>query len=49
VLISGDHKAILRWRRKQALRKTRMMRPDLLANAKLTDLDKEILSEIEEE
>jgi tRNA (guanine37-N1)-methyltransferase len=49
VLISGDHKAILRWRRKQALRKTRMMRPDLLENAKLTDLDKEILSEIEEE
>jgi tRNA (guanine37-N1)-methyltransferase len=49
VLISGDHKAIWRWRRKQALRKTRMMRPDLLENAKLTDLDKEILSEIEEE
>lgn len=49
VLISGDHKAIWRWRRKQALKKTLMMRPDLLENGELTELDKEILSEIEEE
>ena len=49
VLLSGDHEAIWRWRRKQALHKTLMMRPDLLKNVELTDLDKEILSEIEEE
>jgi len=48
-LISGDHKAIWRWRRKQALHKTLMQRPDLIENAELTNLDKEILSEIEEE
>jgi tRNA (guanine37-N1)-methyltransferase len=49
VLVSGDHKAIWRWRRKQALHKTLMVRPDLIENVELTDLDKEILSEIEEE
>jgi tRNA (guanine37-N1)-methyltransferase len=30
VLLSGDHKAIARWRRKQALALTRARRPDLL-------------------
>lgn len=49
VLVSGDHKAIWRWRRKQALHKTLMVRPDIIENVELTDLDKEILSEIEEE
>jgi len=29
VLLSGDHKAIERWRREQALRITRARRPDL--------------------
>jgi tRNA (guanine37-N1)-methyltransferase len=49
VLVSGDHRAIWRWRRKQALHKTLMVRPDLIENVELTDLDKEILFEIEEE
>lgn len=31
VLVSGDHKAIARWRREQALSITRARRPDLLA------------------
>lgn len=30
VLLSGDHKAVERWRREQALRRTRKSRPDLL-------------------
>jgi tRNA (guanine37-N1)-methyltransferase len=30
VLLSGDHAAIARWRREQALRRTRERRPDLL-------------------
>jgi tRNA (guanine37-N1)-methyltransferase len=30
VLLSGDHKAIARWRLAQALEKTRRVRPDLL-------------------
>jgi tRNA (guanine37-N1)-methyltransferase len=49
VLLSGDHQAIARWRRKQALRRTRERRPDLLARAKLSDLDRELLTEVEAE
>lgn len=39
VLLSGDHKAIARWRRQQALTKTRDRRPDLLEKAVLTAED----------
>jgi tRNA (guanine37-N1)-methyltransferase len=49
VLLSGDHQAIARWRRKQALRRTRERRPDLLSRAKLSDLDRQLLVEIETE
>ncbi len=49
VLLSGDHQAIARWRRKQALRRTRERRPDLLTAAALSELDRELLSEIEAE
>jgi tRNA (guanine37-N1)-methyltransferase len=31
VLLSGDHAAIARWRRDQALRRTAALRPDLAA------------------
>ncbi len=47
VLLSGNHKEIERWRRKQALRKTIRIRPDLLKEISLTDLDKKIIAEIE--
>jgi tRNA (guanine37-N1)-methyltransferase len=30
VLTSGDHGAVARWRREQAMARTRAMRPDLL-------------------
>jgi len=49
VLLSGDHQAIARWRRKQALRRTRERRPDLLTAASLSDLDRQFLVEIEAE
>lgn len=49
VLLSGDHKAIARWRRKEAIRRTRERRPDLLARATLTEHDRELLAEVEEE
>jgi tRNA (guanine37-N1)-methyltransferase len=49
VLLSGDHQAIARWRRKQAIRRTRERRPDLLARAVLSELDRELLAEIEAE
>jgi tRNA (guanine37-N1)-methyltransferase len=43
VLQSGNHLEIRRWRRAQALAKTRRNRPDLLARAELSAEDQEIL------
>jgi len=39
VLRSGDHAAIARWRREQALERTRKRRPDLLARGEAGDGD----------
>ena len=36
VLLSGDHAAVARWRRKSAIERTALMRPDLLSGADLT-------------
>ncbi len=44
VLAGGDHTAIRRWRRQQALQKTWRNRPDLLASAELGDDDREYLA-----
>ncbi|RJQ52378.1 MAG: tRNA (guanosine(37)-N1)-methyltransferase TrmD [Nitrospiraceae bacterium] len=49
VLVSGNHREIMLWRRKEALRKTVKVRPDLIDKVHLTDMDKKILKEIEEE
>lgn len=49
VLLSGDHEAIRRWRRKQALGRTWQRRPDLLEEAALSDEDRELLAEFETE
>jgi len=49
VLLSGDHEAIRRWRRKQTLVRTLERRPDLLAQASLTPEDRDLLEEIEAE
>lgn len=43
VLTQGDHAAVRRWRREQALRKTLRNRPDLLAQAELSRADREYL------
>jgi tRNA (guanine37-N1)-methyltransferase len=43
ILLSGDHAAVDRWRREQALRRTFERRPDLLAEADLTPQDREFL------
>jgi len=48
-LLSGDHGRIRRWRRKEALRRTRARRPDLLARAPLSDEDRALLEEIARE
>jgi len=45
VLMSGDHQAIHRWRRKQALGRTWLKRPDLLAGLALGLDDKTLLDE----
>jgi tRNA (guanine37-N1)-methyltransferase len=46
VLLSGDHAAIARWRREQALRRTFERRPDLLSHARLSDEDRAFLAAI---
>jgi tRNA (guanine37-N1)-methyltransferase len=46
VLLSGNHSAISLWRRKEALRRTAVRRPDLLAKATLSKKDKKLLEEI---
>ncbi len=48
-LISGNHKDIKRWRKKQALRLTLFRRPDLLDKYNLSDEDRRIMKEIKEE
>jgi tRNA (guanine37-N1)-methyltransferase len=45
VLLSGDHAAIARWRRQQALGRTWRRRPDLLARATLCGEDERLLEE----
>lgn len=49
VLLSGNHAAIARWRRKEALRRTRARRPDLIAAAPLDRADRALLEEIDRE
>ncbi len=46
VLVSGNHRVIDIWRRKESLRKTALRRPDLLSKAGLTEEDRKILEEI---
>ena len=45
VLLSGNHKDIRRWRRKQALGRTWIRRPDLIKKLILSDEQQELLSE----
>jgi tRNA (guanine37-N1)-methyltransferase len=46
VLRSGDHAKIAAWRREQSLRRTQEWRPDLLAEADLSEQDQELLRRI---
>lgn len=45
VLLSGDHAAITRWRRREALGRTWLRRPDLLARRGLEARDRALLDE----
>jgi len=49
VLLSGNHAAIARWRRKQALGRTWDRRPDLIDEAKLSREDRQLLEEYHRE
>jgi tRNA (guanine37-N1)-methyltransferase len=48
VLMSGDHAAIRRWRRQQALGRTWQRRPELLADLPLSKEDQKLLMEFQE-
>lgn len=48
-LLSGNHELIRKWRRKESLRKTRALRPDLFSKVIMTREDKKMLTEIERE
>jgi len=47
ILYSGNHGAISKWRRKQALKITRQHRPDLFSSTKLSKTDRLLLKEID--
>ncbi len=49
ILLSGDHAAVARWRRKQALGRTWRRRPDLFGARSLTDEDAKLLEEFKRE
>ncbi|MBY0359956.1 MAG: tRNA (guanosine(37)-N1)-methyltransferase TrmD [Candidatus Obscuribacterales bacterium] len=46
ILRSGDHQKINQWRREQALKRTFALRPDLLAEANLSDKDRKYLADL---
>ena len=49
VLLSGHHENIRRWRLKQALGRTWLRRPDLLAVRRLNDEESRLLEEFRQE
>lgn len=46
VLLSGHHEEIRRWRRRESLRRTSILRPDLMESAELSDEDRAFLGTI---
>lgn len=49
VLRKGHHAEVRRWRRKEALRRTYLRRPELLARAELDEDDRALLAEVVDE
>jgi tRNA (guanine37-N1)-methyltransferase len=47
ILLSGDHARVARWRREQALFMTWRRRPELLAEASLTDEERQLIERFE--
>lgn len=48
VLLSGNHEVIRKWRRRESLRTTRTLRPDLLDRIELTREDRKFLAEMDQ-
>ena len=46
VLLSGNHEEIRQWRRKQSLRTTLKVRPDMLDQMDLDESDKRMINDI---
>ena len=46
ILLSGHHKKIQEWRRKEALKRTFEKRPDLLEKIELSETDKQFLEDL---
>jgi tRNA (guanine37-N1)-methyltransferase len=49
VLLSGNHEEIRKWRRKEAIRKTILKRPDLMADFEPTEEERRFIRQIMEE
>jgi len=49
ILLSGNHALIRKWRRRESLRKTRLLRPDLMSGLPLTKEDRKLLAELDRE
>ncbi|MGM0603781.1 MAG: tRNA (guanosine(37)-N1)-methyltransferase TrmD [Bacillota bacterium] len=49
VLLSGNHKLIDNWRKRESLKRTLIRRPDLLENKKLSSEEIEIIEELKKE
>lgn len=49
VLLTGHHQEVARWRRKEALRRTLLFRPDLVREAKVGALEAQWLAEMDRE
>ncbi|UMZ73337.1 tRNA (guanosine(37)-N1)-methyltransferase TrmD [Natranaerofaba carboxydovora] len=49
VLLSGNHAAIRKWRRKESIRRTLRVRPELLKKIELSEEDKALLEELKKE
>ena len=49
ILLSGNHQAIDRWRKKQSLGRTFLRRPDLLESLELSETEQQLLNEFLDE
>jgi len=47
ILLSGNHVAIARWRRREQLRRTLERRPELLETLELSEVDRQLLDELQ--